>query len=209
MTPRDVRLPKPWGLATMTEQSTVAVMSGEERVQVIHWLSASREAFLGAIARVSATQWRWKPSPDRWCIGETAEHVVLAEALMFGAVQGAVADRPNPDWLAQTAGKTDLLVRVMPSSRHGKARAPDPTWPRQQLTRAQVVERFLDERERINRFAAETEHPVKAHTRVHPFPVFGTLNAYQWLVYIPLHTLRHAEQIAAVHALSDCPVDGA
>jgi hypothetical protein len=97
----------------------------------------------------------------------------------------------------------------MPSSKRGTAQAPDPTLPRQHLTRAQVVEQFLGERARIEQFVAETKHPLKAHTRVHPFPVFGTLNAYQWLVYIPLHTLRHAEQIAAVQELADCPVDPA
>jgi len=182
-----------------------AFMSAEERAQLQRWLDQSHETFLGAIDGVSAIQWTWKPAPDRWSIGEAAEHVILAEGLMFGAVQGAVADRPNPDWQAQTAGKTELLVRVMPSSKRGTARAPEPTLPRQQLTRTQVVEQFLGERARIEQFVAETKHPLKAHTRVHPFPVFGTLNAYQWLVYIPLHTLRHAEQIAAVQELADCP----
>jgi hypothetical protein len=192
----------------MTEHSmSVAFMSAEERAQLVLCLDRSRETFLGVVRCVSTTQWAWKPSPERWSIGEAAEHVVLAEALMFGLVQRAVADSPDPDWQMQTAGKTDLLLRVMPSSRHGKAQAPAPTVPRQQLTSAQVVERFVGERARIARFVAETEHPIKAHTCVHPFPMFGTLNAYQWLIYIPLHTLRHAEQMAAVQALPDCPVD--
>jgi hypothetical protein len=185
---------------------STAFMTAAERAQLERWLDHSHETFLAAIGDVAAIQWTWKPAPARWSIGEAAEHVVLAEALMFGVVQGAVTDHPNPDWLTQTAGKTELLVRVMPSSRQGTAQAPDPTLPKQQLTSSQVVERFVRERARIARFVAETEHPVKAHTRVHPFPVFGTLNAYQWLVYIPLHTLRHAEQIAAVRALADCPV---
>jgi hypothetical protein len=194
----------------MTESSmSAAFMSAEERVQLERWLDQSHEAFLTAIDAVSTIQWTWKPAPGRWSIGEAAEHVILAEALMFSLVQSAVADRPNPDWHTQTAGKTELLVRVMPSSRLGTAQAPNPTLPRQQLTSAQVVERFLGERARIARFVAETRHPVKAHTRAHPFPVFGTLNAYQWLVYIPLHTLRHTEQIVAVRALADCPLDPA
>jgi hypothetical protein len=187
----------------MTESSmSVAFMSHEERAQLERWLTQSHETFLAAIDGVPATRWTWKPAPDRWSIGEAAEHVVLAEALMFGVVQGAVADSPNPDWQTQTAGKTELLVRIMPSSRHGRAQAPDPTLPRQQLTSAQVVERFLGERARIARFLAETKCPVKAHTRVHPFPLFGTLSAYQWLVYIPLHTLRHSEQITDVRTLA-------
>ena len=35
--------------------------------------------------------------------------------------------------------------------------------------------------------------------------VFGTLNAYQWLIYIPLHNLRHEKQIAEVKATKGYP----
>ena len=37
------------------------------------------------------------------------------------------------------------------------------------------------------------------------FPVFGTLNAYQWLIYVPLHTLHHGKQIANVKAATGYP----
>ena len=185
----------------MRSDQPAAFLTPDERAQLVEWLDRSQETFLGAIGRSSATQWTWKPLPEQWSVAEAAEHVVLAEALMFGLAQAAVADPPNPNWETETAGKTDLIVRVLPSSGLGKARAPEPTWPTQQLTHAQVVERFVAERARIGRFLADTERPLKAHTRVHPFRFFGTLNAYQWLVYIPLHALRHAEQITAVQAL--------
>jgi hypothetical protein len=48
------------------------------------------------------------------------------------------------------------------------------------------------------KFIETTDQPLKAHTLDHPFPVFGTLNAYQWLLYIPAHNLRHNKQIAEV-----------
>jgi hypothetical protein len=44
----------------------------------------------------------------------------------------------------------------------------------------------------------ETDAPMKSHTSDHPAAVFGTLNAYQWLIYIPLHNVRHNQQIAEV-----------
>ena len=46
---------------------------------------------------------------------------------------------------------------------------------------------------------------LKAHTIRHPFPIFGTLNAYQWLIYGPLHTMRHVKQIAEVKATEGYP----
>jgi len=47
--------------------------------------------------------------------------------------------------------------------------------------------------------------PLKEHTVDHPFPVFGTLNAYQWLIYVPLHNMRHDQQIAEVKASPGFP----
>ena len=62
-------------------------MSTEERTQVLKWLDESHQEFLAAIAGVSDAQWKWKSAPEQWSVGETAEHIVLAEALLF-AVPG-------------------------------------------------------------------------------------------------------------------------
>ena len=63
------------------------------------------------------------------------------------------------------------------------------------------------ERIDIVNFAVDTRLALKEHTLVHPFPVFGTLNAYQWLIYVPLHTMRHCDQIAEVKATAGYPRD--
>jgi hypothetical protein len=34
------------------------------------------------------------------------------------------------------------------------------------------------------KFTSETEVALKQHTLDHPFPIFGLLNAYQWLIYV-------------------------
>jgi hypothetical protein len=116
-----------------------------------------------------------------------------------------MAAPPNPAWEEQTNGKTELLVRVMPST-EGNPVAPDPLVPREGLTRAEVTERFEQQRIAITTFARERHQMEwKNHTVVHPFPAFGTLNAYQWLIYVPLHTIRHNKQIAEVKATPGYP----
>jgi len=44
----------------------------------------------------------------------------------------------------------------------------------------------------VLKYARETGAPLKAHTAANPF--FGSLNAHQWLLYVPLHHLRHNQQ---------------
>jgi N-acetyl-beta-hexosaminidase len=72
-------------------------------------------------------------------------------------------------------------------------------------TQDQVRERFLQQRMTVDKFAQETTAALKEHTAEHPFPAFGTLNAYQWLIYVPLHTMRHDKQIAEVKATAGYP----
>jgi hypothetical protein len=178
-------------------------MTPEERAHVIHLLKQSQDEFLSSIDGLTEQQWTFKAAPDRWSIGETAEHIVLAEGLLFASVEKAVASPPNPDWEAQTERKTAFLERVMVDRSH-KAQAPEAIRP-VGLTRAQVLEKYKAARAKTMKFAEETELPLKELTAVHPFPVFNTLNAYQWLIYIPLHNLRHDMQIAEVKGSSGYP----
>jgi hypothetical protein len=175
-----------------------------ERTQLLAWLDESRNGFFAAIEGISDAQWNWKSAPGCWSIGETAEHIVLAEALLFGTVRRALAAPPNPNCDEQTKGKTELIVRVMPA-RRGVAQSPEPIKPRGALQRTDIAERFERQRAEILKFAAETQLPLERHTAEHPFPFFGTLSAWQWLIYVPLHSLRHIKQIAEVKAAPGYP----
>jgi hypothetical protein len=182
-----------------------AHMTAEERTKVMTYLEDSRKEFLAAIDGVTEEQWKWKPAPERWSVGETAEHIVLAEAALFGNVQKAIASAPNPAWEEKTKGKTEFIEKVM-APRLGKATAPEPIVPSGKMTQTQVRETFLKQRVEIEKFAKETDVGLKEYTVEHPFPVFSTLNAYQWLIYGPLHTMRHDKQIAEVKATAGYPI---
>jgi hypothetical protein len=179
-------------------------MTAEDRTKVLNYLEESRKEFLAAIDGVTDEQWKWKPAPERWSVGETAEHIVLAEALLFGNVQKAIASPPNPAWEEKTRGKTELIEKVM-APRLGKAKAPEPIVPSGKMTQAQVRETFLKQRVEIEKFARETQVALKEYTEEHPFEFFNTLSAYQWLIYAPLHTERHDKQIAEVKATPGFP----
>jgi hypothetical protein len=179
-------------------------MTAEERTKVINWLDESHKEFLASITGVTEEQWKWKPTPARWSVGETAEHIVLAEGALFANVQKAISSPPNPAWEEKTKGKTEFLEKVM-APRLGKATAPDPIVPTGKLTQSEVREKFEKQRREIVAFARDTQVELKQFTVEHPFPVFNMLNAYQWLIYIPLHTMRHDKQIAEVKATPGYP----
>jgi hypothetical protein len=177
-------------------------MTKEERANALQWLEESRAEFLAAVDGLTDAQWKWKPAPDRWSVGEVAEHVVLAEAGQFGNVKKCIAATPDPDWEAKSKGKTERLVAVL-APRLGRAQAPEAIVPKGAMTQAEARERFLKLRAEIVKFAAETDAPLKQGIVDNAF--FGPLNGYQWLIYAPLHTMRHDKQIAEVKATLGYP----
>ena len=185
-------------------EATDPNMTDQERAHVVKLLEDSHKKYLCSLEDVNETQWNWEPAPGGWSVSQTAEHILLAEIVMFSAVERAIASPQNLDWEESTAGKTELLEQVMPD-RSQKALAPTPVEPRQAMAKAEVIRRFNKLREKTIRFAKETCVPLKEHTCEHPFPIFNTLNAYQWLLYIPLHNLRHDQQIAEIKATPGYP----
>lgn len=179
-------------------------LTKEERAEVIESLKKSQKEFLEMVENLTDAQWSYHPALNKWSVGQTAEHIMLSEGALFSAVEGALAKKPNPEWETKTAGKTEFLERVMPT-RMGRAQAPEAIQPTNKLTREEVINRFKEARARTLKFIETTDLPMKAHTLDHPFPVFGTLNAYQWLLYIPYHNLRHNKQIAEVKASPGFP----
>lgn len=179
-------------------------MSQKEREQVIQLLKDSQQEFVKAVIDLTDEQWGWKPAPDRWSVGEVAEHILLSETALFSKMQAALANPPNPEWEQKTKGKTELLLQVM-APRVGKAKAPEEIVPRGKLTRAEIMSGFAQVRAKTLNFAEDTQIGLKEHTSEHPFQFFNTLNAYQWLIYIPLHNMRHDKQIEEVKATAGFP----
>jgi hypothetical protein len=169
----------------------------KERADLIRDLEASRQEFLESVSHLSDAQWRWKSAPERWSVGECAEHIVLSEEMLFGKAQEALKNPPDPDWATKTAGKTEILLSVM-AQRKGKATSPEEIRPSGKFTRAEIMRKFSENRERTLKFVKDTNLPLKEHLAPHPFPMFNPLNAYQWVLYIPLHNMRHDKQIAEV-----------
>jgi len=187
-----------------TLQASDPALTPAEREHAVQLLENSKKEFLSMVEGLSDAQWNYKSAPDRWSVGETAEHIVLAETLLFGGVQRAVDSPPNPDWETKTRGKTEFLEKVMVDRSH-KAKAPEPIQPHGQLSREEVIQHFNEVRAHTMQFIEQTDVALKEHTADHPFPIFGTLNAYQWLIYIPLHNMRHNQQIAEVKASPGFP----
>ncbi len=186
-------------------QSTDPKLTKEEREYLIKTLLDSQKETLTMVENLTDEQWNFKPSLMKWSVGQCVEHIALSEGLLFSVSQQALAAPANPDWQIKTANKGRLMEGAL-AGRMGRAQAPEPIQPiKRAMSRIEIMKLLKEGRENTLKFARETTADLKSHTLEHPFPVFGTLNAYQWVLYIPMHNLRHNKQIVEVKAHANFP----
>ena len=193
-------------LGSSTQAAPDPRITDAERASLIAYLDRSAKEFEALVDDVSDAQWAWKPTPERWSVGEVARHILISEDYLFEQAMVAMRGPADADWEAKTGPKTALMERVLPD-RSRKVQAPEPLNPlgTSPMTREQVLSAFRERRARTRQFAETTQLPLREHLTKGLFPVFDPLNAYQFVLYIPLHNIRHNQQLAEVKATPGYP----
>lgn len=176
-------------------------LTEEEHAELIQMLDESMAMMMGLITGLSEEQWNFRQNPNRWSVGECAEHIVRSETALFEYAKTAMNNPPSEDWLERTQGKTDLIRKVMPNRRpmgQGGASAPMEIRPTEKWDRGKTIAAYYKIRGEVRAYVETLDRPVKNQLEKHPFPVFSWLSAHDWLIYVPLHTVRHSRQIIEV-----------
>ena len=179
-------------------------LSAAERETALKSLQDTHDAFLKSIAGLSEKQWRFKPAPDRWSVAEVAEHIAVSESMIFGMVQSRVMTSPAaPEKRAEVAGKDEIILTRVPDRSH-KAQAPEFLKPTNRwATREELTKAFEDSRKATMDYVRTTNDDLRDHFG--PHPIFGSLDAYQWILLISAHSDRHTKQIEEVKADPNFP----
>jgi len=92
-----------------------------EKTELLSMLDTTAKDFLALIENTTEEQWKWKSAPDRWSVGECAEHVILSERMLFQTALQALENPADPEWATKTGGKADFIKKVMPNRNPGGA----------------------------------------------------------------------------------------
>ena len=149
-----------------------------------------------AVEGLSKEQIAFKPSTDKWSIGETLEHIVKTEPALMGWVQGVMAEPANPKD-RKDISVTDDQVLVMMTDRSYKATAPKELVPAGKYTEASTALKDLtNQREAIFKYLdGVSMEDLRNHVAESPG---GKVDGYQFMLYIPGHTMRHTMQILEI-----------
>jgi len=170
---------------------------GDRKVLLDH-LNQSASDFRDSIKGLSSEQWNYKPSADVWSVAECAEHIVLTEDLLRDMIEKKIlTSSPSPERVAERKPLDDKVLKMI-TDRSVKAKAPEPLKPTGQFTAPEAaLEKFQQSRGKTIALA-KSRDDLREH--VAPHPVFKEFDAYQWLLYLSGHTMRHTAQIREVKA---------
>ncbi|MFL6590278.1 MAG: DinB family protein [Chthoniobacterales bacterium] len=192
----------PTSKTTATDSSTT--LTAEERSRAIEYLKQTEKDFLASIDGVSDAQWKFKASPDRWSIAETAEHIAVAEQFIWDVISNKIMKSPaTPEKRAEVKGKDEIILSKIPD-RSRKAQAPEQLKPTGRwATRAALAKDFEATRAKEISYVTETKEDLRDHFEEHP--AMKTMDAYQWLLFNGAHCKRHTAQILEVKAEPNYP----
>ena len=162
--------------------------------KAIALLRETERDFLAMTGSLTPEQWQRQSSPGRWPIAGIAEHIAHVERRLAQRVRDACEAPVNPDAETLTAGKENLLEALLLRRDH-PAEAPAAVLPTGGAAPGEIVAAFRQERASTLALAESLPPGLENRTLLSPFAVFGHLNPYQWLVYIPLHQMRHHLQM--------------
>ncbi len=193
-------------LSAVTSKAQSTTLTPEEREAALKSLQATHDAFLKSISGLSDKQWTFKAGPDRWSIAEVSEHITVAESGIFGLIQGKIMAGPaTPEKHAEVKITDQQILQMVPDRSH-KVQAPEFLKPTNRFaTREELVKTFEQNRKATMDYVRTTNDDLRNHFA--PHPVFGTMDAYQWILLISAHSERHTKQIEEVKADPNYPKD--
>jgi hypothetical protein len=178
-------------------------ISPAERAQVVKYLTAMRDQVVAEAGKLTDAQWNFKPAPDRWSVGEVVEHLALSESFLFDQQQQTMAAPPAPEERrTATKGMDATILRAVPD-RTKRFQTAEPLQPGGRLgSHADTLAAFRARRDKTIDYAGTTTDDLRSRAGESPV---GSIDGYQWLLFIAAHSERHLAQLREVKAHPNFP----
>jgi hypothetical protein len=169
-------------------------------------LKATLKVLEKSIKGLSDAQLNYKAAPDKWSIKECVYHLALSETNIWGWSQGTLAAPANPDKRAGIKITDEKLLAGV-EDRTNKVKTSETFEPKNaKWTTVPEALKFLKEerQKHIDALKASTED-YRNHV-AEQSPV-GPIDAYQIVLLMSAHTVRHSKQIDEVKGNAGYPLE--
>lgn len=165
----------------------------QNRDDAANRLRASYQLLVDTVTGLTPEQWNFKETPEHWSIAECVEHVATTEGALLSLHQRMLAAPADPSKLPAC---DDEQLTEKANDRTNKFKAPERLAPARRW--ADPLDALKKLKEIRDQSIAEAQGAGdELRNYFAPHPVFGDLDAFQWICLRAGHTERHTAQIKA------------
>jgi len=178
-------------------------LTEKERENAVKILTDTENGVSDAVKGLSEAQLKFKPAPDRWGVEECAKHIAISELNLWNSIETSLKEAANPGKRAELKWSDDQVVQML-ENRTRKVKTMDPLKPENTPYKSldEALSSFKMNRNNLIDFIKSTDADLRNHVITLPF---GSLDCYQFVLFIAAHSNRHTQQIDEVKADPNYP----
>ncbi|MEI9912730.1 MAG: DinB family protein [Bacteroidota bacterium] len=170
----------------------------KEKKSAAKFLKETKKEVAAAVKGLSEAQLKFKPAPDVWSVEECLKHIAVTEQALWGMADGNLKQAATPEKRSEVKlTDEDVIKRI--EDRSTKVKTMDPMKPENTpyKSAAEALESFNQSRDKLIEYVKNTDADLRNHVMAMPF---GSLDGYQFILFISAHSNRHMQQINEVKA---------
>ena len=164
--------------------------------EILEYLDGHRATLEAAVAEVPSALRERRPAPEQWSVAEVLEHLAVVEQRVLRVLEEHLS--PASIQALPSEQETDAVAPMLDLSRVLDRSKPliasEASQPREGLSASQAWAALTERRRQLRERVLAAEGRALGSVVI-PHPRLGTLNLYQWLLFLGGHEARHAAQI--------------
>jgi hypothetical protein len=178
-------------------------ISKKEKKYATKFLKETKKEVTDVVKGLSEAQLKFKPAEDVWSVEECLKHIAVTEKMLWSMGEGALKQATTPEKRSEVKMTDEEVVKKI-EDRSTKVKTMDPMKPENTSfkTAVEALESFKLDRDKLVEYVKGTEADLRNH--IIPMP-FGSIDGYQFLLFIGAHSNRHMQQIQEVKANANFP----
>src|SRR5690242_17417883 len=173
-------------------------LSKQERKSAINLMKDTRTELFKSIKGLTEEQLNFRAGPDRWSIKDCMYHIAISEEKLWGMMEMNMKSPANPEKRAEIKISDEDLIKKI-EDRTNKVKTMEPFEPKNTpyKTMDEALNAYKNMRAEHIKYMKSTTEDLRNHVVTMPF---GSIDSYQFCLFIAAHNNRHRQQIEEVKA---------
>jgi hypothetical protein len=183
--------------------SPVDGISKKEKKSATKFLKQTKKDIESAVKGLTEAQLKFKPAADVWSVEECLKHIAVTEQALWGMAEANLKQAATPEKRSEIKWTDDEVIKKI-EDRSTKVKTMDPMKPENTpyKSASEALESFRQNRDKLIEYTKNTEVDLRNHVLTMPF---GSIDGYQFILFISAHSNRHLQQINEVKANAGFP----